>query len=161
MTVDIVNEYEGSVPSELLGDDPSALAENAVREVLETENCAYECQVCITLTGDEGIRKLNSSYRNIDAPTDVLSFPMTEYPKINDTDFDPESGELVLGDIVINMDKVVSQAREYGHSRIREYTFLIVHSMLHLLGYDHVDDNGRVEMEMKQKDILETMGIGR
>lgn len=112
---------------------------------------------------------MNREFRQIDAPTDVLSFPMLEYQTPGDfsgfeeeeDSFDPESGELLLGDIVISKDKVLRQAEEYGHSPKREFAFLIAHSMLHLFGYDHMEEDERLVMEQKQREILERVGILR
>ena len=108
--------------------------------------------------------------RGIDRPTDVLSFPMIEYDAPGDFSvideetgdaFNPETGELMLGDIVISKEKVLSQAEEYGHSPKREYAFLIAHSMLHLFGYDHMEEEERAEMEAHQRAIMEKVGIPR
>lgn len=112
---------------------------------------------------------MNLEYRNIDRPTDVLSFPMLEYEMPGDFGgleeqedaFDPESGELLLGDIVISSDRVLAQAEEYGHSPLREYAFLIAHSMLHLFGYDHMEEEERLVMEQKQREIMEKINIPR
>jgi probable rRNA maturation factor len=113
---------------------------------------------------------MNREHRGIDRPTDVLSFPNVDYESpadfsnIEDREedyFDPESGELCLGDIVISIDKVFEQAKEYGHSPMREYAFLIAHSMLHLLGYDHMEPSEAAVMEAKQEEILTRLGITR
>ena len=125
--------------------------------------------VSVTIVDNDEIHEINNRQRNIDRPTDVLSFPMLEYDKPGDFDkfendlyaFDPDTGELTLGDIVISYDKVISQAEEYNHSVKREFAFLVAHSMLHLFGYDHIDDNERMEMEQKQKEILNNLGITR
>ncbi len=113
---------------------------------------------------------MNLEQRGIDRPTDVLSFPMIEYDAPGDFSvideetgdaFNPETGELMLGDIVISKEKVLSQAEEYGHSPKREYAFLIAHSMLHLFGYDHMEEEERAEMEAHQRAIMEKVGIPR
>ena len=113
---------------------------------------------------------MNREHRGIDRPTDVLSFPNVDYETPADFSgiedsiedyFDPESGELCLGDIVISVDKVLEQAKEYGHSPKREYAFLIAHSMLHLLGYDHMEPEEAAVMEHKQEEILNRLGITR
>lgn len=138
--------------------------------VLEMEDCPYETQVNLLLTDNEGIREYNRDYRRIDAPTDVLSFPNLDYEEISDFEtaaaseadcFDPESGELVLGDIIISVERVVLQAEEYGHSRKREFAFLVAHSMLHLCGYDHMEAREASVMEAKQKQVLDTLQITR
>ena len=123
----------------------------------------------LLLTMNDQIREMNREFRGIDRATDVLSFPMIEYEVPGEFDFleeeeecfDPESGELVLGDIVISKEKVVAQAEEYGHSIEREYAFLIAHSVLHLTGYDHIEEAERTVMEAKQREILELLGITR
>nr|WP_315100667.1 rRNA maturation RNase YbeY [uncultured Catonella sp.] len=143
---------------------------NVVDKIIETENCPYEIEVNVLLTGNEEIHKTNKDFRDIDKPTDVLSFPMVDYTlPANFTLVDespecylnPETDELVLGDIMISVDKVYEQAEEYGHSHKREFAFLIAHSMLHLLGYDHIKDEERMVMETKQEIILKALGITR
>lgn len=138
--------------------------------VLDSEGCPYETQVNLLLTDNEGIHAFNKETRNIDAPTDVLSFPNVEYEIPGDFDvveeqeagcFDPDSGELILGDIIISVDKVNAQAQEYGHSEKREFAFLVAHSMLHLCGYDHMTTEEEKEMMNKQETILKTLGITR
>ncbi len=122
------------------------------------------------LTDNNGIQTINRNYREIDNPTDVLSFPNVDYERPADFSgveervedyFDPESGELLLGDIVISIEKVYEQAKEYGHSQLREYAFLIAHSMLHLLGYDHMEQKEALVMEQKQEELLNRLGITR
>ena len=147
------------------GFDYMKLYESVVDAVLDEEGCPYETTVSLLLTNDEEIQKINKENRNIDASTDVLSFPMVEYKKPADfssleesgDDFDPESGELLLGDIVLSVDHVKAQAKEYGHDIQREYAFLLVHSMLHLCGYDHMEDNDRILMEERQKIIMKKL----
>lgn len=165
MTINLEVEYEVEVPF-----DCHTVAMQVVEAVLDWENCPYEAEVSITLTDNEAIREINREQRGIDNPTDVLSFPMVEYETPADFAFleeegadcfHPESGELMLGDIVISMDRVISQAEEYGHSMRREYAFLIAHSMLHLLGYDHMEPEEASVMEEKQKAILDSIGITR
>ena len=124
----------------------------------------------LTLTDNEGIHEINRMYRQIDAPTDVLSFPMLSYEQAGDfstleedyeDNFNPDTGEIMLGDIVISVDRVREQAAAYGHSERREFAFLIVHSMLHLFGYDHMTPEDAAVMEPKQRQILEEMNISR
>ena len=143
---------------------------NLVTEgVLDYENCPYESQVELLLTNNAEIQRINNEFRGIDRPTDVLSFPMIEYDspadfssvEEDDSNFDPETGELILGNIVISKEKVIAQAEEYGHSVKREFAFLIAHSMLHLLGYDHMEDEERLVKEEKQRNILDNLGITR
>ena len=144
--------------------DYAKLAEDVVAFCIEHENFPYEAEVNLTLTDNDGIHAINREYREIDRPTDVLSFPMLSYEKAGDfsfLDFNPDTGEAILGDIIISVDKVKEQAAEYGHSEKREFAFLIVHSMLHLFGYDHIDPDDAAVMEPKQKEILEEMNILR
>lgn len=139
-------------------------------KVLELENCPYEAAVSLLLTDNEEIRELNREHRGIDSPTDVLSFPNISYEipadfahvEENAADcFEPDSGELILGDIVISTEKVREQAICYGHSEKREFAFLTAHSMLHLLGYDHMTESEREVMEKKQEAVLSALGITR
>ena len=143
---------------------------NLVTEgVLDYENCPYESQVELLLKNNAESQRINTEFRGIDSPTDVLSFPMIEYDspadfssvEEDDSNFDLETGELILGNIVISKEKVIAQAEEYGHSVKREFAFLIAHSMLHLLGYDHMEDGERLVMEEKQRNILDNLGITR
>lgn len=159
-------ENEGSLDLEL---DYLELANLVSEAVLDMESCPYEAQVELLLTMSEEIHEMNREFRGIDRATDVLSFPMVDYEEagnfefLEDADeyFDPETGELMLGDIVINKERVVEQAEEYGHSVKREFAFLIAHSMLHLLGYDHMEEEERRIMEEKQRQVLESLGITR
>ena len=150
--------------------DVEETARSVVEAALELEECHYEAEVSLLLTTDEEIHKMNLEFRQIDRATDVLSFPMLEYETPGDLSgideereelFDPESGELILGDIVISKDKVLSQAEQYGHSPKREYAFLIAHSMLHLFGYDHMEEEERRIMEERQRRIMEKVQIPR
>ena len=150
--------------------DVEETARLVVEAALELENCPYETEVNLLLTTDEEIHRMNMEFRQIDRPTDVLSFPMIEYETPGDFSgireesddlFDPESGELLLGDIVMSKDKVMFQAEQYGHSPRREYAFLIAHSMLHLFGYDHMEDDERRIMEERQRRIMEKVHILR
>ena len=159
MTLQISEEV--SVPFSF---DYEKTAQRVAGEVLSQENFPYEAEVSLTLTGEEEIHELNLSYRGIDAPTDVLSFPMFEYEAPGDystLEAYPAGAELLLGDIVISIPRVISQAKEYGHSQEREYAFLIAHSMLHLLGYDHIEDAERKIMEEKQENVLSLLHIER
>ena len=145
--------------------DYAKLAEDVILFCIEHEAFPYEAEINLTLTDNEGIHVINREYRQIDRPTDVLSFPMLSYKKAGDSksddDFNPDTGEAMLGDIIISVDKVKEQAEEYGHSEKREFAFLIVHSMLHLFGYDHIKPEDAAIMEPKQKEILEAMNILR
>ena len=159
-------EEEGKEELALPGEE---LAKKVAETVLEDAGCPYEAQVNLLLTDDTEIHKMNLEFRGIDRPTDVLSFPMIEYETPGTFDFledredcfDPETGDLVLGDIAISKSRVIRQAEEYGHSVKREFAFLIAHSMLHLIGYDHMTDDERVVMEDRQRQALNTLGILR
>ena len=152
-----------------LGIDYAALANEVADKVLKMENCPYDAQVNLVLTDNEEIKKVNTEFRNIQAPTDVLSFPMipfeapADYSVVDDEEsyFDLDTDELLLGDIMISVDKVFAQAEEYGHSVKREFCFLVAHSMLHLLGYDHMTPEEAEVMERKQSEALEDLGITR
>lgn len=121
------------------------------------------------ITDNEEIKRVNTEFRSIGAPTDVLSFPMipfktpADYSVIegDDSYFDLDTDELILGDVMISVDKVYAQAEEYGHSTEREFSFLFEHSMLHLLGYDHMEPDEAAVMEAKQAKALEDLGITR
>lgn len=149
--------------------DVEETAHLVVEAALDYIECPYEAEVNLLLTGEEEIHEMNNNFRQIDRATDVLSFPMLEYDEAGDFEkfeemdevFDPESGELVLGDIVICKEKVFQQAEAYGHSIRREFAFLIAHSMLHLFGFDHMVEEEREEMEAKQREILERIQILR
>lgn len=164
MTVNIEEEVPVELPF-----DYRMLAEEIITFVLDYEKFPFEAEVSVTLVDNEGIREINREHRGVDTPTDVLSFPMIHYSRpgdfseIEDYDdnFNPDSGEALLGDIVISLPKVHEQAGAYGHSLKREFAFLIVHSMLHLLGYDHITGEEAAFMENKQKDILNEKNILR
>ncbi len=135
------------------------LVRRAVIYSLDHEGFFNNTEVSVTFTDNEGIRKLNSEYRGLDKPTDVLSFPLTDFEGGEEPPADEEVAS--LGDIVISLERAREQAEEYGHSFEREVAFLTVHSMLHLLGYDHVNSEQEdKEMRKKQKQILISMGLG-
>lgn len=138
--------------------------------VLEAEGCPYETQINLVVTDNAGIREMNRDCRGIDRETDVLSFPNLDFERAGvfeiseeaEADyFDPDTGELILGDIMISADKVREQALNYGHSLKREFAFLVAHSMLHLCGYDHMEEAEAKVMEQKQEEILTGLGITR
>lgn len=164
MTVNIEEEIPVEFPF-----DHRKLAEEIITFVLDYENFPFEAEVSVTLVDNESIHEINREHRGVDAPTDVLSFPMIEYSRPGDfsgienydDNFNPDSGEALLGDIVLSLPKVREQAKAYGHSLKREFAFLIVHSMLHLLGYDHMTPEEAAFMENKQKDILNEKNILR
>lgn len=150
--------------------DYEALAERVIEYCLDYAKFPYEAEVNLTLTDNDGIHEINKEYRDIDRATDVLSFPMLNYTAPadfafleaeSDDDFNPDTGEALLGDIIISVDKVYEQAESYGHSVEREFAFLIVHSMLHLFGYDHMVEDEAHVMEEQQRIILEGLNILR
>lgn len=165
MTINLEKEYTLE-----LGISYEELAESVIEAALDYEQCPYECEINVILTDNQGIHQINKECREIDRPTDVLSFPMAEYEIPGNFDtleaqqpecFHPESGELMLGDIIISLDKVKEQAQSYGHSNQREYAFLMAHSMLHLMGYDHMEPQEEKVMFAKQEAILQQLGITR
>ena len=168
MTLNYENETDAVL--DLQQESAEALARRVIEAGLDIVDCPYEAQVSLLITNDEGIREMNRQFRSIDEATDVLSFPLQEYPAPGDfsqideegsDEFDPDSGELLLGDIVINADRVISQAEEYGHSQKREYAFLIAHSILHLTGFDHMEEEEREQMEEFQRHVMDAVKIPR
>lgn len=145
------------------------LAGQVVNAAMDAEDFPYEAEVNILLVSKDEIHKINREQRQIDRPTDVLSFPMINYPAPGDfsqleqdeDNFHPDTGEALLGDIILCAEKIKEQAEEYGHSQRREFSFLILHSMLHLFGYDHMTEQDAAVMETKQKKILQSMQILR
>lgn len=131
--------------------------------VMENEDCNFDAEISFTFTDNENIQEINRDYRGIDRPTDVLSFPMLEFDADEiDADYETEYGYVLLGDIVISVERAREQADEFGHSLRRELAFLTAHSMLHLLGYDHVDDEaGEKMMIEKQNEVLNALNITR
>ena len=119
---------------------------------------AEDVEVSVTLTDDAHIRVINREYRGVDRPTDVISFALmeSEEPEI----IGGEEHEL-LGDLIISLERMRAQAAEYGHTELRELSFLTVHGMLHLLGYDHMEEEERLEMEEEQRAVMEELGITR
>lgn len=169
MTVFIENENNASFDF-----DYEAVIKIVIEEAVSYVNCPFEVNVEVTITGNDEIRVINREQRDKDSATDVLSFPMIDYERAGVFDFleeesedfaydyfEPDTGELMLGDIVISSDRVYSQAEEYGHSVKRELAFLVAHSMLHLFGYDHMEEDERITMESMQKEILDRLGITR
>lgn len=142
-----------------LPEDTEKLIEICAVGALEEEGIDDDAELSVTLTDNENIRVMNNEHRGIDRATDVLSFPMGDE---NGFDTDPETNAIILGDIVISMERAKEQAEEYGHSFRREFAFLLMHSMFHLLGYDHVnsEEEERV-MFGKQEKVLEKLGITR
>ena len=145
------------------------LLDRCLETVMDEEGCPYEAQVEVVITDNASIHEVNKEFRGVDAPTDVLSFPMIEYETPSDFDwleeadeyFHPDSGALMLGDMMISVERVLEQAETYGHSVEREFAFLTVHSLLHLCGYDHMEEKERAVMEERQRLIMEKLGITR
>ncbi len=165
MTLNIEKEYDPE-----LGIDYEKIALQVAEQILTEEKCPYEAEVSLLLTSNDEIHRLNLEYRGIDRPTDVLSFPQIEYETPSDFSraeeheaecFNPDTGELFLGDIIISLDKVKEQAENYGHGTRREFAFLVAHSMLHLLGYDHMTEEEAADMEARQDLALRHLGIER
>ena len=165
MTIFVENETDYIFPF-----DPIETASLVAGEVLEEENCPYETEINILITDNEGIRMYNREYRNIDRETDVLSFPNVPFELPSDFSvaeemeadcFQPDSGELILGDIILSCDRILEQAESFGHSIRREYAFLIAQSMHHLCSYDHMEPDEASVMEEKQNHVLDRLGITR
>lgn len=166
MTLNIEKEVDTALEF-----DYEKIIRTVVEAALEFEDCPYETEINVVLTSNEEIALINRDYRDLFKPTDVLSFPMIDYVAPGDFSFleecdaedyfNPETGELMLGDIIISVDKVIEQAEKYGHSKQRELGFLTAHSMLHLFGYDHMEPEKTEAMELKQNDILKLVHLGR
>ena len=165
MTSYVENETEMTFPF-----DCREILESVMEEVLTSENCPYEAQVNLLITDNDGIQEYNRQFRDKDMPTDVLSFPMIPFRTEADFSvaeeaeadyFDPDSGELILGDIIISAERVFQQAESFGLSPKREFAFLTAHSLLHLCGYDHMVPEEAAVMEKKQEAVLEKLGITR
>ena len=142
-----------------------ALIRKVIRTALAAEGVAFPCEVDVLLTDDAGIHQINKDMRDVDRATDVLSFPefeLTPGQLPAPEDADPGTGLVPLGDMAISMEHVAAQAKEFGHSGRRELCYLVVHSVLHLLGYDHLDE-GPMKAQMRQREeaILAQLGITR
>lgn len=146
------------------------LINEAVECTIKYENFNKPYELSIIVTDNNEIREINKQFRGIDKETDVLSFPMLDFDEgyyedgeveIDIEDINPESGAVVLGDMIISLEKAKEQSIEYGHSFERELAFLVVHSMLHLLGYDHEEEEDRIIMRQKEEEILNNLGLSR
>ena len=143
------------------------LVRRCVRRTLNMAALPFRAKVHVTVTDDEGIRALNREHRNIDAATDVLSFPLLDWKDgVGDLpkrwDYDPDSRCVELGDVVLSYERAQAQAQQFGHSAARECGYLTVHSVLHLLGYDHVDDEARRRrMRKKEEEVMSALGLSR
>ena len=152
--IDYNNEQDKLDPPE----DFEKLVEDCTRAALEEEDIEDDVEVSVTLVDNARIRELNSEFRDIDKETDVLSFPLGDDEGF---EVDPDTDAILLGDIVLSLEKAKSQAEEYGHSFRREAAFLVTHSLFHLLGYDHMTPEEETEMFAKQEKVLEKLGITR
>ena len=149
--------------------DIKEVADKIHETVMDHLKCPYETSVNLLLTDNDSIHEINKNMRDIDRETDVLSFPCFDYSSPADFSdvendagiWEPETGELLLGDIVISTEKAEEQAANFGHSVLREYAFLMVHSLLHLTGFDHIEEEDRLIMEEKQREIMELLNISR
>ena len=148
-----------------VSDSLKAFIRKVIRTALAAEGMTLPCEVDVCLTDDEGIHEINRDMRDVDRPTDVLSFPVFdlvpgELP--GEEDADPGTGLIPLGDMVISMERAAAQAEEYGHSQKRETAYLVTHSVLHLLGYDHLDEGEQKrQMRAREEAILSELGIPR
>lgn len=142
-----------------------ALIRRTIRTALAAEGLTAPCEVDVLLTDDDGIHEINREMRQVDRPTDVLSFPEFELApgRLPDPeDADPGTGLIPLGDMVLSMERVAAQAREYGHSKRRELSYLVTHSVLHLLGYDHLDEGPmKAQMRAREEAIMALLGLER
>ena len=148
-----------------ISDDLKTFIRKVIRTALAAEGMNLPCEVDVCLTDDAGIHEINLDMREVDRPTDVLSFPVFdllpgEHP--DEADADPGTGLIPLGDMVISMERCEAQAAEYGHSKKREIAYLVTHSVLHLLGYDHLDEGEeKKRMRAREEAILSELGITR
>jgi probable rRNA maturation factor len=142
-----------------------ALIRRTIRTALAAEGLTAPCEVDVLLTDDDGIHEINRELRQVDRPTDVLSFPEFELAPgqlPGPEDADPGTGLIPLGDMVLSMERVSAQAREYGHSKRRELSYLVTHSVLHLLGYDHLDEGPmKAQMRAREEAIMALLGLER
>ena len=144
--------FEGSAARKLLGPH----LRRCITAALDAEGVHVPCEINVLVTDDATIHAINRQTRNVDRPTDVLSFPMFNYepgrfPEDVSGDIDPETGLLPLGDMVLSLERAAAQAKEYGHSLKREAGYLTIHSVLHLLGYDHLDE-GPMKQQMRARE---------
>ena len=156
MTIDIENETQNEFDFEY-----KKVITDVINEAMDYVKCPYEAIVEVTITDNEGIRQINREQRGIDSPTDVLSFPMFDSTEEMEEMQRLTGGDVPLGDVVICMDKIREQAEEFGHSEERETVYLFTHSVLHLLGYDHEEDEDRKKMRAREEEIMESLGISR
>ena len=160
--------HELIIDSQVEGAEPyAALLEKVIPAALAAEGVGFPWEVDVLFTDDEGIRTINREQRGVDAPTDVLSFPMFQLepgapPTLEQVEADPGTGLVPLGDMVISLERAKAQGEEYGHGTQREMAYLAVHSALHLLGYDHLDEGPqKARMRAREEAILGRLGLVR
>ena len=148
-----------------ISDEKRAFIRRVIRTALAAEGVTFPCEIDVLLTHDAGIHQINLDMRQVDRATDVLSFPefdLTPGQLPGEEDADPGTGLVPLGDMVISMEHVTAQAKEYGHSNRRELAYLVVHSVLHLLGYDHLDEGPmKAQMRGREEAIMAELGLTR
>ena len=148
-----------------ISDEKRAFIRKVIRTALAAEGVTFPCEIDVLLTHDAGIHQINLDMRQVDRATDVLSFPefdLTPGQLPGEEDADPGTGLVPLGDMVISMEHVAAQAKEYGHSNRRELAYLVVHSVLHLLGYDHLDEGPmKAQMRGREEAIMSQLGLER
>ena len=148
-----------------VSDEKRALIRRVIRTALAAEGVDFPCEIDVLLTNDAGIHQINREMRQVDRPTDVLSFPefeLTPGELPTTEDADPGTGLVPLGDMVLSTERVAAQAKEYGHSNRRELAYLVVHSVLHLLGYDHLDEGAqKAQMREREEAIMAELGLDR
>lgn len=159
--VNVIIEYDTD-PIE--GIDLEDIVKKCAEKAFELENVGFDTEISVTLTDNEEIRRINAEYRNVDRETDVLSFPQFDFetPSLFDEDeLFLDEGAVMLGDIVLSKNKIYEQAEEYGHGTLRETAYLTVHSLMHLLGYDHMEDGEKAVMRRHEEAVLDALGYTR
>ena len=163
----LVPKHEIIISADVPGvdEDLCLFLRNVVCTALNAEKVGLPCEINVLVTGDAGIRQINLDMREVDAPTDVLSFPMFNLrpgDKPSEDDADPATGLVPLGDMCISLERAAAQAEEFGHSNRRELAYLAVHSVLHLLGYDHLDEGPmKAQMRAREESIMSDLGLAR
>ncbi len=164
----MADKHQISISTEVEGADTEetcALIRSTIATALAAQGVEVPCEIDVLLSDDAGIHAINLDMRGVDRPTDVLSFPMfdlTPGEKPQEDWADLDSGCVPLGDMVLSLERVAAQAQEYGHSRERELSYLVVHSVLHLLGYDHLDEGPqKAQMRAREDAIMEEIGLTR
>ena len=156
-------EFENRQNIVNFNDDIKKVLKSAIICALKCENFEKPYEIDVTIVDNRCIREINNTYRHIDRETDVLSFPMLRFKDghgtIDDDDIDPDTDEVVLGDIVLSFEKTLSQSKEYEHSFEREAAYLTVHSVLHLLGFDHIIDSDRIKMRVEEEKIMYELNL--